>query len=65
MIELSNDIKIGKAKESLSYDLVDVFDTLDGEEDDIENEETKVFYAPKPKKLKSNDQTDESVVEED
>lgn len=43
---------MGKAKELFNYDLIDVFDTVDDvKDDDVENEETNVFYAPKSKKI--------------
>ncbi|CEP10417.1 hypothetical protein [Parasitella parasitica] len=52
--------KDGKCKELLKYDLIDVFDTIDGGKDDlVENEETNIFYATRPKKSKSNEPADE------
>ncbi|CAO3703102.1 unnamed protein product [Rhizopus stolonifer] len=54
LVELSNDIKAGKAKEKMSFALVDIFDVRGEEDNESEYDESNVFYAPKLKKCKPN-----------
>lgn len=55
LMELSNEIKTGRVKETRNFDLVDVFDTDDNESEE-EGDVTNVFYASKPKKIRTNEE---------
>jgi hypothetical protein len=54
LIILSRKLKAGKAKESLNYDLVDIFDVANEDffRTDNESYETNVFYTPKSNRTK-------------
>ncbi|KAI9478302.1 MAG: hypothetical protein EXX96DRAFT_570340 [Benjaminiella poitrasii] len=50
LVKLSDEVKIGKSKESFKYDLIDIFNMADDDKDNyVENEETNIFYATRSK----------------
>lgn len=63
LVELSREIKAAKAKEARKFDLVDVFqigDDMDANGE--ESSESNVLYAPKSKKLRTNEEETRRLI---